>query len=364
MQKRSVFLSAALVLACLLPHVTQAGAQTGPKVIQRSLILNTYDHDRVWPDPKKEPKYHTPAWTPNNLNLSFMLEGPLVAGGQISLQFFKPDGKPWVSTHCNTPELAPGEVGEAKCEDIHETKAIAQTGMFPFKIQLKNELMGTNQDLFKGRLKVGKYTSKYNKTVEHFIDEDWRLPLAYVALDKTSDENSPPLIAYFWFRGRNLHHGSQHAFLYFNGQQVGATDSTTTGAANEILTRNANLEPLDPKKDYSYALWSFHFSTVRGYVQNPFSLDITKIHNLSMNNGAYEIKVLRQGKLSRVAKFTVNNGQIVAPGSVEKDGRNNERILIPAEVKGDLDGAIDPNAWKTEIYYGNPGPLTSGVLGK
>ncbi|MEZ0370885.1 MAG: hypothetical protein ACAI44_17465 [Candidatus Sericytochromatia bacterium] len=352
-----------VTLALAAGSFVPSQAQSGPKVIQRSVIMNTNDHGNYWPDPNKEPIYGKAAWTPNNLNLNFLVEGPLGPGSKLSMEFLKPDGKPWVSVNCMTPELEAGQVASIEeCDDIDEKKALPVTGMIGMLIRLKNELEGTNTVLYKGRLKVGTYTAKIGKTVQHFIDEDWRLPTAYVTIDRGHDEYVPPLIAYFWFKGRNISSGDLVAYLYHNGKQI-AINTDNNGSAQQIVERNANLEPGDPKKDYSYQLWNFYFTSVRGWAQNASNYNLDVWHMLDRNPGNYEIKVLRKGKLARVASFSVGgDGKIVAPGSVELDGANNDRILIPTKVVGDTDGAWDKAAYKTEIYYGNPGPGTSGIL--
>lgn len=349
----------ALAAASLAPAL----AQVGPKVVQRSVILNTYDHGRYWPDPKKEPVYGKAAWTPNNLNLNFLVQGPLGPGSKLSMEFIKPDGKPWVSVNCITPELAEGEIANIEeCDDIDEHKALPMTGVFGVQIRLKNELEGLDSVLYKGKFKVGTYVSKYNKTVQHFIDDDWRVPQAFVAVDKSQHDKAPPLIAYFWFKHRDIDSSDLTAYLYLNGQQV-AINTDFGGSANLILEREINLEPADPKQDQSFQLWNFYFMKVRGFNQDDQNGSGSSWYMLDQHPGNYEIKVLHKGKLVRTASFTVSdNGQIVAPGIVEKDGAGNDRIMIPTKVTGAVDSPWNKAAFKTEIFYGNANPKTAGIL--
>ena len=57
-----------------------------------------------------------------------------------------PDGKPWVSFKLPTQEAGDDELVKIKGPDLDENeiekKAITQTGLFPFKITLKNALAG------------------------------------------------------------------------------------------------------------------------------------------------------------------------------------------------------------------------------
>lgn len=351
------------MMPLLASLVTQAGAAQGPTVVQRSLILNTYDHGRYWPDPNKEPVYGKPAWTPNNLNLDFLVEGPLSAGSHLTLEFLRPDGKLWVSSSCKTPAIEAGKVDNIECEDIDEHKALPMTGMFGIQIRQVNELEGINSVIYKGRFKVGSYVSKYaDKSVNHYIDEDWRLPVAHVALNESADANAPILYSYFWFKGRDVDGDNMVAHLFREGKAV-AISSDFGGRAQSSYERHSNLEPKDPKQDYSYEYWYFAFTKVRGFVNNTGSMDPSQWFLLNQNPGNYEIKVLHKGALVRHASFTVGaDGRIVAKGSAEKDGNGNTRVLIPTKVLGTIDGVWDKNAYKTEVYYGNANAQTAGIL--
>lgn len=359
---RKLFLAFSSLALAATGLVSSVQAQSGPKVVQRSVILNVNEIGRYWPDPKKEPVYNKAAWIPYHLYLNFQVVGPLAPGSMLSMEFLKPDGKPWVSTNCQTPELDEGAVEEIKCDSIDETKAIPMTGNFGVKIRLKNELEDINTELFKGRMKVITYNDKYNKKPQHAVNEDWRVPLAYVSIDKAYDEERPIVISHFWFKHRDLNSNDLTAYLFYNGKQVAiSTDGSTT--AQNVIDRDANLEPADPKQDYSYQLWKFIFMNARGYAHNTENFSSENWHVLDQNPGNYEIKVLHKGKLVRTASFSVGpDGQIVVPGSVEKDTAGNDRILIPTKVSGAVDVAWDKAAYKTEVYYGNPGPATSGVL--
>lgn len=356
--------SLALLLfgATTLSTLSPAEAVSGPKVIMRTVVFNTNDQDRVWPDPNKEPKYNTPAWIPYHRNWSFMVEGPIEGGGQLKMEVTRPDGKPWILVNCNTPETEAGAVAEVECEDVPETKAIPMMGFFGFRILYSNELTGANNMvLMKGRLKVGHYQSKYDKKTMHYIDDDWRLPIAFIQSTvinyKGEEEDAPYINFYTWLRGRSLDN-KVSAHMFYQGKQVGVSNS-----ADVVLEKATQVEPLDPKADHSYQCLNFFFTSVRSYMKPSSGFSLPGAHFLDKNPGDYEIKVLRDGKLTRVVKFKVGaDGKIVAPGLVEKDGGGNARILLPAQVVGDLDGNWDKNAWKTEMFYGNPAPTTSGIM--
>jgi hypothetical protein len=106
-----------------------------------------------------------------------------------------PDGKPWVSYKLRTDEVGNDELVTIKGPDLDENelekKAITQTGLFPFKITLKNALAGTNTALFEGKFKVATYAPdqaipEYKGKQEFYVVQDWRLPIGFI-YDPTLD---------------------------------------------------------------------------------------------------------------------------------------------------------------------------------
>jgi hypothetical protein len=67
-----------------------------------------------------------------------------------------------------------------------------------------------------------------------------------------------------------------------------------------------------------------------------------------------EVKVLRNGKLARVAKFTVGaDGKIVDNGIGKSNNLGAPRMILPVQIVGADDGEWDKTAWKTGAFYGN-----------
>ena len=65
--------------------------------------------------------------------------------------------------------------------------------------------------------------------------------------------------------------------------------------------------------------------------------------------------MLRNGKLARTAKFTFGSEYKIADnGIVKQNNLGTLRILVPAQIIGDLDGQWDRNAYKTDAFFGNP----------
>jgi len=76
---------------------------------------------------------------------------------------------------------------------------------------------------------------------------------------------------------------------------------------------------------------------------------------LSQNPGEYEVKVLRDGNLVRLMKFTIGaDGRFVDNKIASANNLGWYGLVLPVRVMGSSDGAWDANAWKTDAFYGNP----------
>ena len=263
-------------------------AQTVPKFVQRSMILNLDDLDYHWSGPNLDKVVEKSTWIPKQDALHFVVEGPMSEGGKFSMEFLKPDGKTWIQTVCFGPDsLSEGQVADVNCNTIDAKKGIFETGNISFKVHYENESDGVKTDLFKGHVKVGSYTTKDTKKPHYYLSEDWRVPLAYVALDSASEPGSPEMKAYFWFKNRDVDFNKLVGELVYNGKVV-ALNTDGTNFANLINDRRTSSEPQDHKLDFSYQLWKFSFNHVRGKVDDPDSSD-SEWHVLAQNPGNYEI---------------------------------------------------------------------------
>jgi hypothetical protein len=325
-------------------------SQSGPTLLKRTVAISTKRFLRYWPNPKAaEPQYNTYSWTPG---LSFQVLGPLAGGSQLVFEVNLPDGKPWVSFNLRTPEAGDDELIKIKGPDLDESelekKAITQTGVFPFKIMLKNALAGTNEPIFAGKFKVATYAPdqaipEYKGKQEFYVVQDWRLPVGYIWYDPTLDENVPALGVQMWFRG--THEGEKiEGVVFYKGQQVG----TALGNNEEEISTGVG----DPQG--RWGLWTFQFAKVRGYNQDTSANTYPETFFLDKNPGDYEVKVLRQQKLARAAAFTVGaDGRIVDNGMAKQNKLGGIRMVLPVKIIGDQDVKYDPLSWKTDMFYGN-----------
>jgi hypothetical protein len=345
---RLFFLS--LLVAAAAATAQSRTTQSGPTLLKRTVAISTKRFLRYWPNPSAaEPRYNTYSWTPA---VSFQMLGPVAGGSQLVFEVSTPDGKPWVSFKLQTPEAGDDELMKIKGPDLDEgeleKKAIIQTGVFPFRIMLKNALAGTNDAIFAGKFKVATYAPdqaipEYKGKQEFYVVQDWRLPIGYIWYDPTLDENVPALSAQMWFRGTR--DGEKlEGVLFYKGQQVG----TTLGNNEEEISTGVG----DPQG--RWGLWTFQFAKVRGYNESTSASTYPETFFLDKNPGDYEIKVLRQQKLARAGAFTVGaDGRIVDNRIAKQNKLGGIRMVLPVKIVGDQDVKYDPLSWKTDTFYGN-----------
>ncbi len=322
---------------------------TAPSIIVPRLMISVQRFTRYRPDPKKEPVYGQWSWAPR---FQFALRGPISAGGQVLVVVNKPGGQPWLSLPVETPELEPGTWRSVSTGDQEETRAITQPGTYSFSIVLKNELEGSKKVLYSGVFDVSsvKYAlgTKPGET-EFFINHDWLLPTGYLEIDTQLDEEAPALSAYFWFKG-DPSSNSPDAYVFYNGKSIFSTKSE--GAGRGIADVTLTTPGID--KERTWFRWKFTFGGVRVYRRDADqSANNYTGHFLSKNPGTYEIKVLRDGKLSRVLAFTVGaDGKIVNNGIANKSKFSTTWMFVPVQVTPGTDVAFSV-APTPGAFYGN-----------
>ena len=298
-------------------------------------------------------------WAPR---IKFNVQGPLPGGSQLATEFFLPGEKSWVKYECRTPDLGPGQIGKIECGfglSERELKGIKDTGDFAFKIEMKNELAGTNATLFSGHFNVKKFNAEPDLPVNknhwlYYVDHDWELPLGmvwyprpYRSADGVEYYNDyAPVNSAFWFKSGEANQSNLAGYLFYQGKEIGNTKSS-----GHVVSEIGNAAG-GPDCPYNYARVMFEFTAVFAFAADHRS---HPGFYLNENPGEYEVKVLRNGKLTRALKFTVGaDGKMVDNGIVAANNILGFRIVVPAQVLGDTDGQWDRNAWKTAMLYGNP----------
>lgn len=278
-------------------------------------------------------------WTPD---LRFDIHGPLSAGGSISVEYTLPTGKAFVKMPCWTEKLAADEsMTVSDCgRDLESTVATNLTGVFGFQIKLADELNGINKVLYSGKFSVNKYlynpakTAANAKNFYYFIEYDWRLPYADIGTMK--DEYSNNLYCKIWIKNETTTPDAT-AYLIFNGKTV--SEASYGGYLSYELEDNDAHEFMQLRFKFN-AAWEKRDAYV-GW-------------KLDENPGEYEIKVLRNGQLTRTMKFGIGkDGRPADNGTTRQNKLLDTGIIVPAQVLGDTDGKINRLAFKEGIW-GNP----------
>ncbi|BCM91996.1 hypothetical protein IAD21_03875 [Abditibacteriota bacterium] len=330
-----------------------AHAADGPTFLKRTVNIKMWRFLRHWATPTaKTPQYNTWCWVPQ---MDFQVIGPVAGGSQWIVEFDKPDGKPWLVRNCRSDEATDGEIVTIKTPPIDDVKdekkaTTAKMGSFPFHIRLKNELEGTNKVVFSGKYIVKTYAPnqsipEYKGKSEFYADADWHLPIGFIWLDPTDNDDAFPLKVSMWFRGLGSSPSVQ-ALIFKDGQQVGDVAGHS---------EDAELATGVDDNAHRWKLITFTWSQLRSLVagkEKPSGYNWTY---LSDAPGVYQIKVLRDNKIARTASFTIGtDGKVVDNGIAKANNLGGIRMVLPVKVVGTADGAWNPLAWKTGAFYGNP----------
>jgi len=272
--------------------------------------------------------------------LEFVVNGPIPSQSQFWAEF-SVAGKPSVKVNCALVghKVKPGDVvtvtcnkdrSEGRSHGIVYAGALPPTAIVSFTIGASNELQQMNLTLFSGKMKVGTYRFRQSPDLTYYVDEDWRLPIAYIGFAPRPGEtdlghpgqDEPEFHVAFTLRGQT---GDIGVFLFRKGEEV----------ANETCRHGINSE-------YNPAGYEWYEIDCKLSVY-PSELKKTP--------GDHEIKIMSAGHLARTIKFTVAADGTLDNGVATANHLDTARILVPAAV---LEKGGNPEAWKTGAYYGNP----------
>lgn len=319
-----------IIIAGLLA-ATAGTVAAEPTVDKLGIVFHLRPHQ---PD-KKEWK-----WSPN---LRLKISGPISSSTAITAEYTLPNGKPWLKIECENVSQT-DEKEFLTLNDCgyrtEEKDATTQTGVFGFTVKLTDALTNTNQVLFKGKFTVGRglYNpsgmADRNKQFYYYVDQDWRLPLAYVF---PYDGN---LYIETWIKGPIIDMSKIRGYLFFNGKQV----------SEQSMSGELQATPPELKA------WEYRQAVIKfpALVTKPVA-DGYSGWRLWENPGEYEFKLMRDNKVVRTTKFTIG------PDGKPKDtngarasaGIAREGILVKTTVDGG-DGAFRKDAYKTEAFFHNP----------
>ncbi len=320
-----------------------AGAQGGGPTLTKTRIqfrawtINSYKDDfNVW------------SWIPL---IKLTVNGALPSGSHFYVEVTQPSGAAWVKAQCVHQGASIWDCGD---RDRLKGSETLETGVFRFAIKLRNELAGTEETHFTGRAKVEKALTNGNipptsKKFVYFANHDFNLPIGHVYFD----EDNNWLGVRFWVRGAQ---GQLEPHLFYRGQEVTYSFGGQIRSGGSCSS-DIEFEPTQyaTEKLPQRALWKRIDCRLNGAVARP-KAEYPGFHAVTANPGEYEIKVLRNTRLSRSIKFTVgSDGRVMDNGVGARIGMPQANFL-PVAILDDQDGPWDKNAWRTESLYGNPLP--------
>lgn len=289
------------------------------------------------------------SWMPQ---LQFSAAGPIDDASYFTYEFFTPDGKLWYSLDSAPFSIEVGRIQTFESEAVKswtDKRSTIATGIFSFKITLKNSLQGTAKTLYQGKFKVNKEFAgtphpDFKNQYVFYVEQDWALPFAFINLNSRIDADAPVLQVAMWFRGDV--NSSLQGFLFYNGKQVSNTEGGGIGQAQYIISEG------DDKNKFRWEQATLSFINVR-YFDNKGGYD--NRHILKNKPGNYEVKVLLDGELVRTAAFTIGtDGKIVDNGVAKSNSLSGFGVVVPAKVSPVKEGSLDLLSYKTDAFYGNP----------
>lgn len=337
------------VLAFLLMPLCQTASAQVPTVLKASTRVKLHSYEYFYQKPTDQnAQEYMGSWVPY---MTFYVVGPIPASSLLQVEVYHPKtNKLWLTLDCQTPAVAEGAVQWIQTPTVQNQQAIMDTGPVEFKIRFKNELAGVDQVLFTGKFKVNKYLPtnyvipKFKNMFTYFVDYDWQLPMGYMYWSQIyADDPNSRLNLIMWFKGAT--DATQlAAHLFFNGKEVSSTytDASKVNDLDSYTVSNSSA-----MVDQSWESFIFHFASVR-LLNTQFDGDLV------LSPGEYEIKVLRNKKLARSMKFQVGSDGRITDNNLGAQNNIYNFFLFPVSVLGDQDGKWDKNAWKTDLFFGNP----------
>lgn len=321
-------------------------------ILKPTLTVRAVHDANYWKMPEAKNFW---SWMPK---VDFMVTGPIPDSSFFTVEFTMPDGKPWFSWDSGPVAATEGDAKYVESVAVPrwtDKRSIIETGVFGFKITLKNGLDGTAKEMYRGKFKVSKKFAgtshpDFKNQYAFYVDQDWSLPIGYVYMDMKSDPNAPMVNVGMWFRG-DYDNTRLTAYLYYNGKQISTTTSNSKGIGGSI---KSIITEGDDNREFLWALWKFSFYNVRAF-DSSNSSSFPEAHNLKQNPGNYEVKVLLDGELVRTASFTIgSDGMVTDNGVAGKNNFGGYSIVIPVKVLPSKEGTLNLQSWKTDAFYENP----------
>jgi hypothetical protein len=291
------------------------------------------------------------SWTPI---IKFDTNGSIPSGAQYHALVSMPGGAPWVEMDCKWISGNHKSYYQCGGPDFPEDKGTTATGVFPFVIKMRNELQGTDQTLFTGKVKIEKAPDDTGTPAERakksffFPNMDWALPVGYVYYSPADNH----LYTAFWVRGSTY---KVEPHLFYQGKEIGLQGKASCNDKMEV--GDAYIRSVKPAPFWKLVACEM-ISDVK--IRDKGEQFAIPIHYMMSNPGDYEIKVLWNDELSRSIKFTVGargdfaSGVPVLYKMRDIDGDQLPGVIVPVGILDAQDGPWNKAAWKTDAFYGNP----------
>jgi hypothetical protein len=294
-----------LFIALCVPAVAQDDPAAETVILKGTIRVEAYTNTF---DLHNQP----PNWTPY---IYFQVNDDLPSGSRLWVEASLPGKPKWLTGDCVRDNT---QTHGWICLGKNEREAVRVIGPMGFRIHHTNELLGTNKLLFEGKAKVAKTPPKFKdpNTFEYYVDDDWRIPIAYLWRGRT-------LNVEMVYRGKP---GEARPHLFYQGKEFAAPE-------------NCGGADFDPKV---YEWWPVKCEL--------FSGDSAV---KELKPGDYEFRVLQEGHLTRKATFKVDADGSFDNGIASANKMGGDKVIIPVTVLVDH-VPWDKLAWKTGAYYGNP----------
>ena len=291
------------------------------------------------------------SWTPD---IRFDTNGNTPSGAVYYATVSLPGGAPWVEMDCKWNSSSQHSYYQCGGPNFPEDKGTTATGLFPFAIKMRNELQGTDQTLFTGKVRIEKAPDDTGTPAERakksffFPNHDWALPVGYVFYSPADNHLSTA----FWVRGATY---QIDPHIFYQGKEV-RWEGMKLSCNDKMEVGDAYIRTVKPAPVWRLVECKLQNILIRDKGEK---FGIQPFYLMS-NPGEYEIKVLWNNHLSRSIKFSVgaggdfNSGVPLLYKVREVDGDRMPGVIVPVAILDEQDGPWNKNAWKTEAFYGNP----------
>jgi len=278
-------------------------------------------------------------WTPK---VNFEVWGKYERFAKFTVLITAPNGNQLFKMDCRHEGDSLDEYAtiDACGNDLEAEVATNLTGVFGFKI-IQND---NNATLYSGKFTVDKYVfnpakqPQFAKNFYYYVDYDWRLPLVYIG--GWQEENTPyQLFTWIWIKG-DFNNQDPKAQLFYQGKKV----SEASYGEDQTYIAEEN----DARR---FSKMRFRFEAMIKPTEQTGRNMWWKLYE---NPGEYEIKMIRNGEVTRTAKFTIGKNGFPEQNGIGKEVKGiYGGVLYQPQISGTADGSLNQTILKSG-WWGNP----------